>query len=158
MRLNEYGKENTELRYKSRYMYSNNKIVSILNCFLTDSLIDDYEGINIIYDDKQRVKEYSLCKEVDEVDVPNLGYTKISYDTQYTTFTQNDDYVINYVFDSYGHTINVYDNLGYAKYYKYETENSNARLNNKVIYESGTIYNGYNLIYNNSFEKYYDKY
>lgn len=144
-----YAKDTEEVISRTHYTYNNNNLVSQVGEIKRSSSNDCTILIN--YNNNNKVSSYTSSKYEIEETTP-LPYNKITYGTRKTTFTDIYDSSITYLFDKYGHTINVIDSQGYAQFYKYESENTNSYLNNKMISSSDTIYTGYNMIENHGFE------
>lgn len=150
-RIKAYSKESTTCLYESFYGYHNSVISSLnesISNNLTNSLYLNYDSTNKKFDKVQ------YQKVVDETVINDFISTEIVYKTQRTDFINSDGYTTTYIFDGYGHTINIYDSDGYAQFYKYNSENTNKMLNNKLVYSSDVVYNTYNLFHNHSFENY----
>ncbi len=152
-RVEKYNKENSKETIEASYSYDDyNKLVVVHK----DLGNYDYKSLNIIYDsDNKKVTNLYYSLYTDQT-YNNFIEMEIEYGYQYTKFISSDGYETTYTFDRFGHTINVYDNEGYAKFYKYEydNENENNYLNNKILKESEPVYYKYNRITNHGFENY----
>ena len=140
------------IQTKVRYSYdSNNKLIEMKNYFTGNSSIIN-ESINFTYDsNNEKINSYYYSNSNLLSNFPNV---EITYGVYKTIFETSDGYKSYYSFDRFGHTINIYDNDGYAKFYKYEFDNENNFLNNKLIEESESVFYKYNKITNHGFENY----
>ncbi len=111
------------------------------------STVEDFygDGIQYYYDDitnkVKRIENYVTKNDVKELS-SSLDIAYSIHETSFTTF-RNEEY--RYLFDNYGHTINVIDDKGNITYYFYDNifadspTPSNWNLNNKIIGETSTV-------------------
>ena len=167
----EYGYDNNKnLIYAARYTkdmdnilsevgYSYNENNKLISAKKYEDVRENYNCVtnymDFTYDIyNEKIINYSYKLYDGTKYITNFSQMNITYDYQKTIFTSSDGYKTYYSFDSYGHTINVYDSDGYAKFYKYECDNENNFLNNKLVEESEPVYYKYNKIVNHGFENY----
>ena len=105
------------------------------------------------YVSSERLANYTVTDSV-----YNLGEVDITYTSGKTTFTNHEGDTVEYLFDFYGHTVNILDSFGNATYYQYINQFSadilepNYFLNHKLIGSSLPQKTAMNPINNHSFE------
>lgn len=155
----EHVKDTNNIKAYSKYNYDVNGRLNSLYDYQNQMNSTNKEGVLISYNQtNKKVEKYEIKKYDNHQSLSHLPMMDITYQKGMTTFKDSNNYQTNYIFDSYGHTINVYDSDGYAQFYQYESTNSNTYLNNKVLKTSDAIYNAYNIINNHSFEKFQSAY
>jgi RHS repeat-associated protein len=82
--------------------------------------------LSSVYNEKDNFKveySYDLNQRVNQIitsdDNLPLGSTEITFEPSKTTYTDYEDNHIYYLFDHYGHTVNIMDSHGNSTYYRY---------------------------------------
>ncbi|NLK13118.1 MAG: DNRLRE domain-containing protein, partial [Candidatus Phytoplasma sp.] len=123
-----YNKNTNNLSYVSTfyYGYEENRLVSAY------SSLDDYKVL-YTYNASNKVTHMSLTDNN-----YNLSDISISYDYLKTTYTNHKNEWVSYLFDNYGHTINILDSNLNASYFRYANPYSYINIHSNL--------NGYDLI------------
>lgn len=130
---------------------------TILISYLIDNKLDivtSSHGTVLDYDyENGQVSKYTFTDGAS-----NLGYVSMNYSIGKTTFTNHKNEKTEYLFDYYGHTVNVLDGFGNATFFSYinpfttSISNPNYFLNHRVISSSLPQKTTLNPVYNHSFE------
>ncbi|HEY8365098.1 MAG TPA: DNRLRE domain-containing protein, partial [Haloplasmataceae bacterium] len=121
---------------------------------ITDLITKDVVKYTFTVDN--RVETINSYHVNDDNNILNYGKLTFDYEVKKTTVTDHIGKSIRYLFDNYGHTINILDDYGSALFYQYvdiyKDENPNYNNNHKLLVKSLPQKSYLNPIKNHSFE------
>ncbi|MDY0294809.1 MAG: DNRLRE domain-containing protein, partial [Acholeplasmataceae bacterium] len=113
-RFNKSGSSTPLFSTGDTLRYYFNSITSSLSYAYNDT---SKHKVSYVYDSNSRVSTVNITDTTNGT--ANLGSINIIYGNEKTRYVNHKSEWIEYIFDTYGHTINAYDSFGNATYWKY---------------------------------------